>query len=120
MLPARFTSVLDARSVDDLLRESLHFARGLECGWVNTMAVVDHPFAGPDFIAVHNTPPAAVEEFSDWGKVDPVMQHCKHRSLPIVWSQHTYVSKGLGHLWEAQHKYGYHSGIALALHLPRG
>jgi DNA-binding CsgD family transcriptional regulator len=40
--------------------------------------------------------------------------------VPIIWNQDTYVSAGLGEKWESQARYGYRTGIALALHLPEG
>jgi DNA-binding CsgD family transcriptional regulator len=51
---------------------------------------------------------------------DPVMQHCKRQSLPIIWDQATYTAQGQGELWEEQARYGYQTGIAMALHLPEG
>jgi DNA-binding CsgD family transcriptional regulator len=48
------------------------------------------------------------------------MQHCKRASVPIVWNQRTYVNEGLGPLWEEQARFGYRTGVALALHLPEG
>jgi DNA-binding CsgD family transcriptional regulator len=51
---------------------------------------------------------------------DPVMQHCRHHSLPIIWNQDTYTRAGLGELWEEQARFGYRTGIAMALHLPDG
>ncbi|MBA3625018.1 MAG: autoinducer binding domain-containing protein [Methylibium sp.] len=54
------------------------------------------------------------------GQLDPVMQHCKRHSVPIIWDQGTYVSAGQGALWEIQARYGYRAGICLALHMPDG
>jgi DNA-binding CsgD family transcriptional regulator len=51
---------------------------------------------------------------------DPVMQHCRRESLPIIWTQDTYVDRGQGELWEQMASFGYRTGIALALHLPEG
>ena len=48
------------------------------------------------------------------------MQHCKRASVPIIWDQATYVRDGLGEMWEEQARFGYASGIALALHMPEG
>lgn len=54
------------------------------------------------------------------GLRDPVMQHCKHSGIPIVWDQSTYVSAGRGEMWEEQARFGYRCGIAVAMHLPYG
>jgi DNA-binding CsgD family transcriptional regulator len=48
------------------------------------------------------------------------MQHCKRNSVPIIWDQGTYVGSGAPELWEEQASFGYHAGIAMALHLPEG
>jgi len=56
----------------------------------------------------------------DTGKRDPVMQHCKTKSVPIVWDQSTYTKAGLGDKWEHQARFGYRHGISVAMHLPRG
>ena len=48
------------------------------------------------------------------------MQHCRRQSLPIIWDQGTYTSQGQGDLWEEQARFGYQTGIAMALHLPEG
>lgn len=49
---------------------------------------------------------------------DPVFGHLRRRNTPIVWSQDTYVDAGAGDLWEHQARFGYKSGIAVALHTP--
>jgi DNA-binding CsgD family transcriptional regulator len=49
-----------------------------------------------------------------------VLQHCKRSSVPIVWDQSTYTAGGVGELWEEQARFGYQTGIAVALHLPEG
>jgi DNA-binding CsgD family transcriptional regulator len=89
---------------------------------VNAMAVVDHFRGESEFLRVDNTPPAYRDMFEsdDTGRNDPVMQHCKRASVPIIWNQQTYTSIGLGNRWESQARFGYHTGIALALHLPEG
>jgi DNA-binding CsgD family transcriptional regulator len=51
---------------------------------------------------------------------DPVLQHCKRATVPIIWDQSTYTSVGEGEKWEVQAQFGYRTGIALALHLPEG
>ena len=38
---------------------------------------------------------------------DPVMQHCKRHSMPIIWDQGTYAAQGLGDMWEEQARFGY-------------
>lgn len=49
---------------------------------------------------------------------DPVVEHLMTRTVPVVYNQSTYVSAGVGELWEIQAPYGYKTGIAVKLHLP--
>lgn len=74
------------------------------------------------FAFVHNAPASyrPSHENREAGKRDPVMQHCKTSSLPIVWDQTTYTAASMGEHWEEMAPHGYSTGITLALHLPRG
>lgn len=76
----------------------------------------------PEFITVDNAPRGYRESFVNRAsaRVDPVMQHCKRNSMPIIWDQQTYAAHGLGDKWEEQARFGYRYGIAMALHLPEG
>jgi DNA-binding CsgD family transcriptional regulator len=51
---------------------------------------------------------------------DPVMQHCKRNTMPIIWTQKTYLDGGAIDVWDVQAQFGYRNGIAMALHLPEG
>lgn len=122
MLQGGFTSVLQAKTRDELLAEVVGFTRKLGFETVAAMAVVDHFRGRSEFIAIDNTPPESLELFENEenGRRDPVMQHCKKASVPIIWNQETYTSAGKGEMWESQARFGYRTGIALALHLPEG
>jgi len=122
MLQGGFTSVLEVKTRDELLAEVVGFTRRLGFETVNAMAVIDHFRGDTEFIRVDNTPTAYRESFEDreTGRRDPVMQHCKKASVPIIWNQDTYTQVGQGPKWENQARFGYRTGIALALHLPEG
>lgn len=122
MLQSGFTSVLEARSREDLLSEIVRFSQNLGFQTVSAMTVIDHLLGESEFITVDNTPAAYKEVFhaSGTGRSDPVMQHCKHTSIPIIWDQETYVAAGRAENWERQASFGYCTGIALALHMPDG
>jgi DNA-binding CsgD family transcriptional regulator len=122
MLQGAFMSVMEVRSPDELRDEVVRFANELGFEKVTAMAVIDRPLAQPEFFSVDNTPVDYRASFEDAQNCrrDPVLQHCKHASVPIIWDQQTYTSCGLGDKWEAQALYGYRTGIALALHLPEG
>jgi DNA-binding CsgD family transcriptional regulator len=122
MLSGTFQDILEVRSRDEFREGIVRFANELEFDYVSAMTVVDHSLTHSEFINVDNTPQAFVEVLRDrsLSRKDPVMQHCKNGSLPIVWNQATYVARGSADLWEQQAAFGYHSGIALALHFPEG
>src|SRR5262249_45117938 len=74
------------------------------------------------FISIDNAPAQYRSLYDDLSlaRRDPVMQHCKRSSVPIVWDQSTYASAGQGPKWEEQASFGYRYGIAVATHLPAG
>lgn len=100
----------------------MRFARGLGFDTVSATVVFDHSLRDSEFETVDNSPAGFHDVFQDqsYWRRDPVMQHCKRQSVPLIWNQSTYVSSGSADLWEEQAKFGYHAGIALALHLPEG
>jgi len=122
MLQASYTSVLSAGSREELRTEVVRFGQNLGFDTVSAVAVIDHAGAEPEFISVDNTPQAFLDSWEDPNvfQVDPVMQHVKRSSVPIIWSQRTYTEQGMGANWEQQAKYGYRTGVCLALHLPEG
>jgi DNA-binding CsgD family transcriptional regulator len=114
--------VTETQSPQELLHRCIGAAHRLGFDTVSAMVVIDRSGGPGDFHTLHNSPASYSAEFEDFeqGRRCPVMQHCKHSSLPIAWDQHTYTAAGLGAMWEAQAAHGFHSGIALALHLPHG
>ena len=123
MLQGGFTSVLHTRNRDEFQGEVVAFTKRLGFETVSATVVIDHLLGEPEFITVDNTPRAYQEVFDSrehGGRRDPVMQHCKRNSVPIIWDQATYVTEGLGGKWEEQARFGYRTGIALALHMPEG
>jgi DNA-binding CsgD family transcriptional regulator len=89
---------------------------------VSATVVVDRIQGDPAFFTVDNTPAGYMETFldRDHAKRDPVSQHCKISSAPIIWDQATYTNVGRGTAWEHQASFGYRCGISLAMHLPQG
>jgi DNA-binding CsgD family transcriptional regulator len=122
MLQSGYLSVLEAKSRDELQSELVLFTRHLGFDTISATTVIDHFLGEPEFITVENTP-AAYREFTvdrNRAKRDPVSQHCKMKSVPIIWDQSTYVNADRGELWEHQARFGYRYGISLALHMPEG
>jgi DNA-binding CsgD family transcriptional regulator len=122
MLPAAYTSILEVDSRSGFRDALVRFSHGLGFDTVSAMAVVDLAVGRSEFVSVDNAPPgfSAVMLNEASMRRDPVMQHCRHQSLPIIWNQDTYTRLGMGDLWEEQARFGYHTGIAMALHLPEG
>jgi len=122
MLQGGFAEVLGSRNRDEFRGEVVSFTKRLGFDTVSATVVIDHMLTDSEFITVDNAPDAykAYYRNRENGKRDPVTQHCKRKSVPIIWTQETYVSQGLGEKWEEQAQFGYRNGIALALHLPDG
>lgn len=122
MLQGGFTTVLATKTRDEFLSEIVRFTRGLGFDMVSAMAVVDHGIGQSDFISVNNAPDGYQDAYYDVASMrsDPVMQHCRRQSVPIIWDQDTYTAEGLGDLWEEQASFGFRTGVAMALHMPDG
>lgn len=122
MLQGGFASVLQAQSRDDFRDEVVRFAKSLGFRTASALAVIDHGIGNSEFVSVDNAPVGYSDAMSDVRSMrrDPVMQHCRRQSVPIIWDQATYTAQGLGELWEEQAQFGYQTGIAMALHLPEG
>jgi DNA-binding CsgD family transcriptional regulator len=122
MLQCGYASVLQAQDRDELRSEMVGFAQNLGFRTISATMVVEHLMGDPELITLGNTPTDFNDAYNNrenW-KRDPVMQYCRHHSVPIIWNQSTYLEVGQGDVWEEQAHFGYHSGIALALHLPQG
>lgn len=115
-----YQAVAEARTKDELLQALLGVANKLDFGLMSAMLVVDRPQQPSSFVAIANNPPAYLEAANDLvaAKRDPVQQHMKRLSIPIVWDQSTYVKNDAADLWDVQAPFGYRTGISVALHLP--
>lgn len=122
MLQGGFSEVLKVRNRDEFQGQVVAFTRRLGFETFSATVVIDHMLGEAEFITVDNTPRDYKDSFRSRqnGRRDPVMQHCKRQSVPIIWDQSTYVSRGLGEKWEEQARFGISNGVALALHMPEG
>lgn len=122
MLKGDYQSVLEATNQEQFRSVVIRFANHLGFDKVSAMVAVDRVGGQPEFVAVHNAPLAYLQTFEDLSisKRDPIAQHCKRNTVPIIWGQHTYLNHNVVELWEHQAHYGYCNGIAMALHLPEG
>jgi DNA-binding CsgD family transcriptional regulator len=113
---------MQARDRDEFRDEVIRFTHKLGFETVSAITVIDRGMGKSEFITIDNTPPAFNDTYTSPAlqRKDPVMQHCKRQSVPIIWDQETYVAQGAGDLWEHQAEFGFRTGIAMALHLPEG
>lgn len=122
MLQGSYQSVLEARNREEFRSEVVRFTKQLGFDTMAAVTIVDHQLGNTEFIEIDNAPESWRDAMQDpqGGQLDPVMQHCKRHGVPIIWDQGTYVSAGQGAMWEAQARYGYRTGICLAMHMPEG
>lgn len=122
MLQGDYLSVLEARSEAEFRSVVVRFAQNLGFDTVSAMVVVDRLGGEFEYVTIHNTPQAYLATFKDEreSRRDPVLQHCKHHTVPIIWNQKTYLLNDAIDQWEHQAFYGYRNGIAMALHMPEG
>jgi DNA-binding CsgD family transcriptional regulator len=122
MLPARYTSVLKASSRDEFREEVVRFTKELGFTTVSALMIIDHTLGRSEVISVDNTPAEYLESYFDpiAARRDPVFRHCRQQTVPIIWDQETFVKSGVADQWEHQAHFGYHTGIAMGLHMPEG
>lgn len=117
-----FMAVFESRTRDEVRDHVISFGRRLGFDTVSLTCVLDRPGGEPRFEGVDNTPEDYFETFesTEMARRNPVSQHLKRSSLPLIWTRETYEAVGAGSTWEHQAAFGYKTGIALALHLPHG
>ena len=98
----------------------IEFAHRLEFDLVCASLILDVSPTESRSVTVGNVPSGFAEASVNQadGRRDPVLQQLKRLSTPVIFDQATYVNGAAGDLWEQQAEYGYHTGIAMALHLP--
>ncbi len=113
--------VLHAKTIEDFVRISAKFGESMECHSMASMVIMVHSPYLTQMQALSNLAPEYVPVFEDseGARRDPIFQHCRHSSTPIVWSQDTYIEAEQPDLWDEQAAFGFRSGIAVAFHLPR-
>jgi len=122
MINEEYSSVANAQTTDDLKASLVSFTHKLGFATVSAIVVIDRPKGESAFLSIANLPQGFEEIYSapDSSKRDPVLRRLKRLSVPITWDQSTYVGDGAGDLWEEQARFGFRTGIAMALHLPGG
>jgi DNA-binding CsgD family transcriptional regulator len=118
----RCLDVLHATSVRDFTKQIVSFIQDLGFSTFGAMVVTDHSPTFREFPVVNNAPEDYRETFGDKRHtlIDPVLQHCKHSSSPLVWDKSNYSDSLTKPLWEGQEPFGYRSGLAVGMHFARG
>ncbi len=114
-------SVLTAKSAVDITSALAKFSSAIEFAFFS--ATYSPISEVPQFTTYHNHPVGwfkesmglTVDEVSN----DPVLRHLGASALPMTWGQDTYVSAGLGPVWERCASYGIKAGVCLALRGPQ-
>ena len=114
--------VLHATSVKELSKQLVHFVQDRGFEHMAAMVIIDHSPTLTEFCTVTNAPDAFLRDFEnlDSGRIDPVSQHCKRSTKPIVWDRNDYSTPEQQELWQRQAEFGYRSGYAFAMHFDRG
>ncbi len=121
-MKTRCLDVLESKSEAAFLAHLVSFANHLGYEFAAAMVVTDHSDTLTEFQTITNAPQEFLSDFHNLekGKIDPVSQHCKNHSSTIIWDVDTYSAAGAGELWDYQAAYGYKTGIASAMHYPKG
>lgn len=116
------TATMFSANAKEYLSNIVAFAHAYDFASISAVIVIDHSPLLTQFSGVTNVPKGYLEEFNslDAGAIDPVSQHCKHSSTPIIWNSETYKASDASIMWEQQASFGLKEGISVAMHLPHG
>lgn len=121
MLKPEICDLLNVRNVDELRRCVATFAEGLDFRTMSLFTVLDQVEGPPEFMRVHNIPDVGWASIDPrFGARDPVMQHLRRRSEPIVWGPHAYTDPVARKGYEIVEAMGLCSGMSVASHFPDG
>lgn len=106
----------DLRSFEQGL---VRLAGELDFPLVSAVLIAEPPGQDPLAVAVGNTPREYLESFNSAADArrDPVLRQLKKLTRPVIYDQQTYVREQAADLWEHQARYGYRTGVAVALRL---
>jgi len=92
----RCLDILHSRSVKEFSRNVADAVQSLGMTTVGVSVITEHSPGMTEFRTMTNAPEGYVSDFEDLelAKLDPVSQHCKHSSEPIVWDQKLYAMDG--------------------------
>ena len=111
-----------AKDLEDFEHGLVRVAQGLGFGLVSAALAVERPGRDASIRMIGNTPQDFLEASRDPGASlrDPVLVKMRSMSVPFAYSRRTYIDAGADDLWEEQARFGYKTGIALAVHMQAG
>jgi DNA-binding CsgD family transcriptional regulator len=111
-----------SRSPAELKKRLVALARRAEFDLISAV-LMRGEFDDPDVVvrSVSNTPAAFAEtsQSLDQARRDPVMMRLMRTAAPVLYDKQLYVDAGAADVWETQAPFGYCTGVAVALHLPK-
>lgn len=121
MLNRELLDLLNARDLDDYKACLVRFSEGIGFRTVDAMTVLDHGDESPEFKYIENINNANWALIDPaYSKRDPVMQHLKRSSYPIVWGAASYRDPAVSENYDLISCMGLQSGMSIASHLPDG
>jgi DNA-binding CsgD family transcriptional regulator len=120
MLSHYFTDLSQAQDIPSFKKALLTVGAELGFGLYSAMVAIDRLNSAQSVALLNNTPTPFEEASRDLNdsKRDPLLRRLRTSNIPVEYNQKTYADAGAGDLWEQQAPFGYHNGIAVALHLP--
>jgi len=114
-------AVADSSDVRTFESRLVRVANDLDFGIISGSLVFDDGAGWVSSSLFGNTPEAfrTMTCCREIGKRDPLLQRLKRSSLPVAYDQAMYVREQAADLWDVQAAYGYKTGLAMSLHLPR-
>jgi DNA-binding CsgD family transcriptional regulator len=119
MLLSDFTDISGSSSKESLRVAIERLASELEFERWSLMFVKPGVTEEFEWSSLCNPPKEYMDLFYDqhYCQDDPVMQHLKTSSRPIIWGSEIYERSKTIHKWEEQARYGYGTGFGVAFHL---
>ncbi|MGL6242035.1 LuxR family transcriptional regulator [Pseudomonas sp.] len=119
-MESQLRQISKARDVESAYETSLNFVRHLGFKFC-AFSITSHS-RGPRFESVNlnNYPTgwAAKYEENHFSDIDPILAHCKHSPMPILWEEKVFSKTP--QLWQAQKKQGLEHGWSQSLHDDKG
>lgn len=114
--------MLHASSLKQYRNAVLNFVESRGLRTFGSTVITDHSPTLTEFQYITNAADDYIGDYEDLdlARIDPVSQHAKSHSIPLIWNRSTYIDAMLPELWDRQSPFGYCSGISVAFHLPRG